>query len=309
MQIIGGPVLNGGKAMKLERDWERRHQQAGCDLLNVAPCGGGGVAGPRRWPEDKARQKVVELMETLGLEKTYPTATEFCTNGLSGLYSTISHNFGGHRKMARELGVVRQRSEEWCMASAQEAVSDLVDHLGIRGCYPTEKQFIESGLGGLYSSLDRRLEGNAELARALGLRQQKHARWTAQAAEEAVLEIVQRLGLKGRYPTQPQFIQTGYGTLYVTVLNRLGGHPSMAEKLNLVRAWRPPWSQEEAQAEISALVEKLNLGCYYPTRVQFRDNGLRGLGSTIVKRLGGHPEMALELKLQMRRGGRVRASA
>jgi len=120
------------------------------------------------WNEELAQQGVSALVDELGLGRQYPTLRQFSLKGRGDLYQAIPRIFGGHKQLADILGLARVHVS-WDEEKAKTELLTLVDELGLGKRYPTEKQFMASGRGGLYQVIILRFGGHRSFSERLRL--------------------------------------------------------------------------------------------------------------------------------------------
>ena len=130
------------------------------------------LTSPRNeWTSDRVDAAIVNLVAELLSAPRYPTDREMRRYGPSGL-DNAARRFGGNRARAARLGLfLRPR---WDPETAAAAVRDLVERLSLDS-YPTQRQFVEARMSGLYRAIANRLGGHQAMAARLGL-QPSHGR-------------------------------------------------------------------------------------------------------------------------------------
>ena len=258
----------------------------------------------RYWSDDALVQAVRELARTLGVGR-YPTVREFQSNGLYGPYQTIAHRRGGHEHFSALVGLPRVMPRQWRADELRREVRRLARDLGTKR-YPTQKQFIAHGLGGVYQAIDRQPGGHVKFAADCAMpRATSRGQWmNREQLRSAVTALVEELGLQ-RYPTRSEFVEAGLNGAYQRIGLTPGGHEVFSQSLGLKRLARPTRSEEELACAVLGLVGALGLD-RYPYQREFCEAGLSGLDTTIRRRVpGGHAALARHLAL--RRGQRQRA--
>jgi hypothetical protein len=124
------------------------------------------------WTSETA-DAAVSLVARLGGAGRYPTDREMRRHGPSGL-DNAARRFGGNRARAARLGLfLRPR---WDPEMAAAAVRGVVERLSLDS-YPTQHQFFEARLSGLYRAITNRLGGHQAMAARLGLQPSDGRRW------------------------------------------------------------------------------------------------------------------------------------
>jgi hypothetical protein len=169
------------------------------------------------------------------------------------------------------------KEKVWTFFSARDEVLSLVGILGL-GCeYPTQAQFLENDLSGLYSSIAKRFGGQRHFAKKLGLSFSRRENWNVRTARTAVNGLVLSLDLGSTYPTYAQFKEGDLEGLWQTIHNKFGGHQLFADQLNFRIKRCPRWGAVLARDEVLSLVRLCNLGNTYPSYAQFLEHGRSGL--------------------------------
>ena len=224
----------------------------------------------------------------------FPSRGEFAAAGLHGLYSTLERR-GLLNAWAARIGLKR-RAPPAALASRATRVlwtDDRIERTLRELCagrerFPTNRELIQAGLGGLYARLYRRGELDLWAAR-LGLVRQR-SRWTDDEIQRALDGLCD--GLE-RFPTREQFRDAGLESLH-GVLQARGALDSWARRLGLAR--RPRWNEETIAAALGELCAGRDR---FPSGREFRDAGLGGLYS-ILGRRGELDRWAHQLKLPRR---------
>jgi hypothetical protein len=185
----------------------------------------------------------------------------------------------------------------WTFETALAEVRALAARLGVRGLYPTRRQFADDGLSGLDTAIERRLGGHRAIAARLGLAMPT-PEWTRPSAERAVRELVVTLRL-ARYPTPKEFTDAGQSGLFQAITTRFGGHKAFAQRLGLPSP-RNDWTGETVDDAIRSVASEIARGTRYPTDREMRQHGPPGL-SDAARRFGGNRARAARLGLRMSR--------
>lgn len=247
------------------------------------------------WTENELVEVVLGLIEKLELDR-YPSIREFHMNGHSGAAQAIGQRWGGHQRFSQLVGYPRTTATPPrgpCVM--QEAVRALVEQLALSR-YPTQREFNEHGLGGVYQAIDRIDGGHGGVAQRLGLKRfASKGRWNEREARYAVArDLAEKIDID-RYPTRREFLDAGLNGAYQAIGKHPGGHDACARTLGLRRRRLVPYTEENLIHCVRALIHQLDLG-RYPSQREFNENGLSGVESAIRKG-AGHAAFAQKLRL------------
>ena len=251
-----------------------------------------GLEMRREWDDESAKETIQKLVKELGLGQRYPSPGQMREKGLSGLVAYIKRLPGGHREFSEQMGLLM--THRWNEARAEQEVRELVRALKLGARFPTENQFREAGLVGLYTYIYKFCGGPRTLAEKMGLQMRRE--WSRQKAVEAVMALVSELFLEAQYPTVDQFHEYGLSGLYNYIRDRMEGHREFAESLSLRRKGGY-WQETDAQKAVLELASSLGTKGRYPTKSEFPGAKLTGLRNTIPNRFGGHESFARRIGL------------
>lgn len=247
------------------------------------------------WTENELVEVVLGLIERLELDR-YPSIREFHMNGHYGAAQAIGQRWGGHQRFSQLVGYPRTTAKPHRGPDdLQEAVRTLVEKLALSR-YPTQREFNEHGLGGVYQAIDRIDCGHAGVSRTLGLKRfTSKGRWNEREARYAVVKaLAERLGID-RYPTRREFLEAGLNGAYQAIGKHPGGHEACARTLGLRRLRAVPHTEEGLMQSVLSLIGLLGLD-HYPSQSEFNENQLSGVESAIRKGVG-HAAFAQKLGL------------
>lgn len=249
------------------------------------------MSRPRTWTDERIERVLRELCAGA---RVFPSRGEFAAAGRHGLYSTLERR-GELNAWAARIGLKR-RAPPAALASQATRVlwtDDRVERTLREVCagrerFPSNRELIQAGLGGLYARLHRRGELDVWAAR-LGLARNRAA-WTDDEIQCALDGLCD--GLE-RFPTREQFRDAGLESLH-GVLQARGELECWARRLGLARRRR--WND----ATIAAALGELCAGRkQFPTAREFRGAGLGGLYSILGHR-GELDRWARQLELPRR---------
>ena len=247
------------------------------------------------WTENELVQVVLGLIEKLELDR-YPSIREFHMNGHYGAAQAIGQRWGGHQRFSQLVGHPRTTARlHRGPGVLQEAVRTLVEQLALSR-YPTQREFNEHGLGGVYQAIDRIDGGHRGVARRLGLKRvTSKGEWNQREARHAVVrDLAELLGID-RYPTRPEFLEAGLNGAYQAIGKYPGGHDACSRALGLRRLRVVPYTEKNLTESVQSLVARLGLD-HYPSQREFNENHLSGIESAIRKG-AGHAAFAKKLGL------------
>jgi hypothetical protein len=175
-----------------------------------------GVAGSRRWTEERVRE---ELRGFLAGREEWPSYREFWNAGRKGLRDAVTR-FGGARRWAREFGMTYvERRPGYAPIWTEERIrADLTRFLTGREFWPTRIEFEAAGLKALRDAVGRS-GGPPRWAAEFGLPRLDERRgsrrvWTDERIEE---ELRRLIGPDGRWPSTAEFRRAGKTTLQAAV--------------------------------------------------------------------------------------------
>lgn len=247
------------------------------------------------WTENELVEVVLGLIEKLELDR-YPSIREFHMNGHYGAAQAIGQRWGGHQRFSQLVGYPRTTATPHRgPGDLQEAVRALVEQLALSR-YPTQREFNEHGLGGVYQAIDRIDGGHGGVARRLGLKRfTSKGRWSEREARYAVVtDLAELLGID-RYPTRREFLEAGLNGAYQAIGKYPGGHDACARTLGMRRLRVVPYTEKNLIESVQSLVARLGLH-RYPSQREFNENHLSGVESAIRKG-AGHAAFAQKLGL------------
>jgi len=258
------------------------------------------------WSEDGALEAAVrQLVAKLGLDR-YPTPREFYENGLAGGQTAIATRYGSHRQFAHKLGLSLMVENDWSKEeNVEQAVRSLVAQLGLDH-YPTSGECAANGIHNAYKAVAERYGGHVLFAQKLALPIITRSWSDEEHLKETVMELIAQLEIE-RYPTAKEFYEADLRGAYNAIRKMPGKHPAFARSLGVSIEHRVKWSRQELKDVAKDLIEDLGLD-RYPTKIEFKAAGLYGAYATIRREWNGHPNLAQELGLPIKKTGGQKAA-
>jgi DNA invertase Pin-like site-specific DNA recombinase len=189
------------------------------------------------WTEDRIRDA---LRVILAGRTQWPTLPEFRALGFIGLYTALARR--GRRAWAAEYGLEYRNTGGAAKRWTEERITETLARLCQgRDFYPSQSEFADAGLAGLYVAIGKQRGGHHRWAAKFDLPRRAQIRrkggalvkWDEALIESQLRELIGRLPTR-HYPSEREFHEAGLSALWSAV-RRHGGHARWATKLGLPR--------------------------------------------------------------------------
>lgn len=177
-----------------------------------------------------------------------------------------------------------------------------IEECGTVSVMPTYGEFNKARRSDLVKAI-RKHGGIPAVAEKLGLtyKAKRHGYWDKFTLERELLAFIEKHGIPGVMPTNPELIKAGRGDLARTI-QRCGGFPTVAENLGLNYAKTRPGHWQDfvkVEQEILAFIKQCGTPGVMPTYEALKKAGRNNLVQAIQTHHGGRQAVAERLGLQL----------